>query len=252
MLILTRVLTSIIDFHQATVSGSTSSSNLSSTINSLSQSLDSWHDTLPAQMRDTPENMHAYAAQGLGRIFVALHIGYYHCGQLLFYQFLQEDCHASVDPNAAHIYASKCRAHATSLCNLLYTSSQTPSCNVLYTMVGHDLVIASTVQIHTLLFSSSDTEIRAARERLERNFGILIELRRYWPILEVSFKRFRTFREACRKSMDTSFRMDQWMLRFLYEFATPVEEKRRDEEDREQKVWTDTDLWSLEDIGINT
>ncbi len=66
----------------------------------------------------------------------------------------------------------------------------------------------------------------------------------YWPVLEISFACFRTFREACRRSMDTAFQMDHWMLRFLYAFAKPVEEKGVDEV-------INTELWLAENIGIS-
>ncbi|RDW62820.1 hypothetical protein BP5796_11122 [Coleophoma crateriformis] len=248
MLILTRILVRILDFHKAIVSGNTPPSDFSAKTTELSKSLDSWHNTLPTQLQDTAENMEAHGAKGLGRIFVALHIGYYHCGQLLFYQFLQEDCHGSLQD--AQAYASKCRFYATSLCDLLDRSSRAPDCSVLYTMVGHDLVIASTVQVHTLLFSSSDSEISSANRRLTRNFEILSNLKEYWPVLETSFMRLRTFQEACTgKGMETSFAMNRWMVRFLYEFARPVGERK--ELDSKGRPWTDSQLWSVENIGIN-
>ena len=60
-------------------------------------------------------------------------------------------------------------------------------------MVGHVLVIASTVQLHILLFGTDEIQIRAARSRLERNFEILSKLQSYWPTLDVCFSRFREF-----------------------------------------------------------
>jgi hypothetical protein len=177
-------------------------------------------------MHDTPENLNTYASQGLGRLFVAVYLGYYHFGQLLFYQFLHQDQRSSGGNNLAN----KCKAHAASLCNMVYVAHSTPGCEVWYNMVGHILVIASTVQIHTLLFGSDEAEISVARARLERNFEILTRLRSYWPMLDMCFARLQIFHEVCRKSMDTSFRMDQWMLKFLSEFAEPIEEKMEDSE----------------------
>lgn len=248
MLILTRILMRIIDFHEAIVSGNTPPSDLSAKTTELSTLLDDWHKALPTQLQETAQNMEAHGVKGLGRIFVALHIGYYHCGQLLFYQFLQGDRHDSLQDFGA--YATQCRFYASSLCDLLDRSSRTPDCSVLYTMVGHDLVIASTVQVHTLLFSSSESDIRSANKRLTRNFEILSNLKEYWPILETSFMRLRAFQEACTGSgMETSFAMNRWMMRFLYEFARPVSE--REELDSKGGPWTDTQLWSVENIGIN-
>lgn len=42
--------------------------------------------------------------------------------------------------------------------------------------------------------------------------------------------------------MNESFRLDQWMLRFLSEFANPVDDKVVGES-------LDTGVWSLDNIG---
>jgi hypothetical protein len=115
---------------------------------------------------------------------------------------------------------------------------------VQYTMVGHILVIASTVQIHTLLFSDNATQIAASKRRLERNFEILSHLRNYWPTLDICFTRLQAFHKACRNSMDESFRLDQWMLKFLFEFAQPVD-------DRIMERSAAMEVWSLENIGCS-
>lgn len=39
------------------------------------------------------------------------------------------------------------------------------------------------------------------------------------------FSRFQEFHKACQRSTETSFRMDEWMLKFLLEFARPIGEK---------------------------
>jgi hypothetical protein len=109
-------------------------------------------------------------------------------------------------------------------------------------MVGHVLVIASTVQIHTLLFEVDDAAVTLAKVRLEKNFCILAGLRRLWPTLDVCMARLRAFHKACRCSVDTSFCMDQWMLRFLIEFAKPVGDK--------VSYGNDEGNWTLEQLGI--
>jgi hypothetical protein len=218
-----RILAKINEINERAVAGGANGVILEDAVKDVSGELDDWLAALPDYMRDTPANMARYASQGLGRIFVAVYLGFYHYGQLLFYQFLHEDCYGSVP--SAHFYANKCKAHAASLCQILYEANSTPGCEVLYIMVGHILVIASTVQVYILLFSVEEEEIRTARSRLERNFEILLQLRTYWPTLDVSFGRFRTIHKACRNSMDTYYRLDQWMLRFLSEFARPVKDK---------------------------
>ncbi|CZR53483.1 uncharacterized protein PAC_03362 [Phialocephala subalpina] len=242
MIKLNRILLEINSLNERTVSGATSGVILENEVMDLSNALDEWHASLPPFMHDTPTNIHRYASQGLGRMFVAVYLGYYHFGQLLFYQFLHGDVHSTV--LSAHFYANKCKAHAESLCEIIYASHSVRNCDVQYTMVGHILVIASTVQIHTLLFSDNETQIASARRRLERNFEILSQLRTYWPTLDICFTRLQAFHKACRNSMDESFRLDQWMLRFLSEFAEPVDDKVM-EGSGPMKVW------SLENIGCS-
>jgi hypothetical protein len=240
MIKLNRILMDINSLNERTVAGTTSGVILENQVMDLSNALDEWHANIPLYLHDTPANLHHYALRGLGRMFVAVYLGYYHFGQLLFYQFLQGDCHSTV--LSARFYANKCKMYAERLCEIVYASHSIPNCDVQYTMVGHILVIASTVQIHTLLFSDNEAQIVACRNRLERNFEILTQLRSYWPTLDISFTRLRAFHKACRSSMSESFRLDQWMLRFLSEFANPVDDKVVGQP-------PDTGVWSLENIG---
>ncbi|THW97101.1 hypothetical protein D6D17_07037 [Aureobasidium pullulans] len=191
-------------------------------VQELTIQLDAWEASLPDYMRDTPSNLAHYAAQGLGRIFAAVYLGIYHYGQLLMYQFLHHD--ASNNPTTSH-FSQRCKTFAEKLCNMVYAALDTPGCDVLYNMVGHILVIASTVQIHTLLFADDSNEIAAARSRLERNYTILLRLRQLWPSLDFCMMRLKVFHRACTVSMETSFRLDDWMLRFLSEFAKPVDDR---------------------------
>merc|ERR1712093_123927 len=123
-----------------------------------------------------------FASHGLGRYFAAVYLGYYHFGQLLFYQFLHVEPYSSIP--SAGLYAEKCKDHAANLCEMIYRAFETPNSDVLYTMVAHVLVIASTVQIHTLLFSSDENRIGISRARLERNFGILLHLKPQHPAIK--------------------------------------------------------------------
>ncbi|EED15214.1 C6 transcription factor, putative [Talaromyces stipitatus ATCC 10500] len=238
MIKLNLILAQIYEINDMAATGRSDGAALETAIRDISHRLDEWQAALPDYMRDTPTNMARYASEGLGRTFVALYVGYYHYGQLLFYQFLHQDCHASVP--STRFYANKCKVNAARLCELLYTAKATPDCEVLYTMVGHILVISSTVQLYILLFGIDDEEIRIARTRLERNFEILQCLRTFWPTLDVCFSRLRAFHKACRVSMETSFRLDQWMLRFLSEFAQPVGDRYSED--------SDSSSWRVENI----
>lgn len=225
MVKLNRILSRIIDFNQTCVSDHLEGVSLESGTRALSRDLDVWLEELPQHMRDTPTNFQYFASRGLGRMFAAVYLGYYHYGQLLNYQFLSSAL--STSANAAR-YAAACKQHAAQLCSFVYRSSSTPGSEVLYPAVSHVLVIASTIQIHTLLFSSDETQIRMAKSRLERNFEILLRLRTYWPSVDSAMSRLRAFHQTCLRSKETSFVLDQWLLRFLVQFAPHMELEPRD------------------------
>jgi hypothetical protein len=212
------------------------------TVDDLTQRLEGWYNNLPIELQDTHANLSRYTSLGLGPMFVAVYLGYYNYGQLLYYQFLHEDAYD--DTTFARFYADKCKSHAAGLLDITYRAFAQPGCEVYYTMVGHILVIASTVQLHTLLFSADEVQIRAARSRLEKNFEILSKLQTFWPTLDASFTRFREFHKACQKSKEASFRMDRWMLQFLFEFAKPVGEKEGDE-------LAELHDWSMSELGFS-
>jgi hypothetical protein len=98
------------------------------------------------------------------------------------------------------------------------------------------------VHIYTLLFGTDDAEIALARARLEHNFRIISRLQGYWPSLQASLSRLAAFHAAClgrgrggrsgsgSGGGDAMFRLDRWMLRFLLDFARPVNVSERDRE----------------------
>ena len=236
MIKLNRILVLINEFNERCVKDRPDGLLLEHAIHGLSRRLDDWVAELPNNMRDTDENFAWYASRGLGRIFAAVYLGYYHFGQLLFYQFLHNGLDSSVP--SANAYAEKCKGHAAHLCEMVYRSFSTPDCDVLYPMVAHVLTIASTVQIHTLLFSGHESQIRIARSRLERNFELLLHLRQYWSTLDGVMVRLHAFHDMCQKSMDTSFVLDHWMLSFLVEFANTMDEQRAGDSRSPSAYWT--------------
>lgn len=240
MVRLNRILLQINDFNIRASEQELDAETILSNIENLSKQLDVWLDELPDHIRDTRKNMERYASQGLGRVFTAIYLGYYHYGQMLFYRFLHEDSQRFT--TQARYYAEKCKQHAGSLCDIVYASDEVPGCDVKYNMVGHVLVIASTVQIHSLLFEADGTNVAKAKTRLEKNFCFLTRLRDVWPTLDFCMDRLMAFHEACRNSADTSFRMDRWMVRFLVEFASPVSDKASNS--------NVDNPWSLAGLGI--
>lgn len=241
MIKLNRILAEVDELNREAAAGRADDNRLEEAVDGLTRKLNDWLEALPEYMRDEPENLSRYRSIGLGRVFVAVYCGYYHYGQLLYYRFLHEESYSSVA--SVHSYSLRCKAHAAALCEIIYASHSTPDCDVLYNMVGHILVVASTVHLHILLFSPNDDEIKVARSRLERNFQILLHLQKFWPTLEVCLLRLRVFHEACRKSIRTSFKMDRWMIRFMSEFGRPVD-------DRTESL-PENASWSWEGIGFS-
>ncbi|KAH7125691.1 hypothetical protein B0J11DRAFT_312165 [Dendryphion nanum] len=223
MIKLNRILSKVIDFNQGCVAEHLEGAPLEIGVRSLSRELEGWYEYLPLHMRDTPENFEWFASRGLGRMFAAVYLGYYHYGQLLNYQFLGAEATTS-----SSVYAENCKHHASRLCEVVYRSFATPGNEVLYSAVSHILVIASTVQIHTLLFSGNEAQIRLSKSRLERNFVILLQLKSYWPSVDSAMSRLRAFHQTCLRSKETSFVLDRWLLRFLVQFAPHMELEPRD------------------------
>jgi hypothetical protein len=197
-------------------------------IETLSSSLQRWASGLPPQLQYTDSNMVRWTTDGFGNIYAALHINYNHAGQLLFYQFL----HTSEDADGCYLvakaYANQCKQHAAVLCDLIYNARERHGLDLRYSLLGHVLVIASTAQIHSLLFSIDENEILRAKLRLERNFETITRLHTYWPNVSASFSRLAAFHSACLKGTQTSFRLDRWMLRFMLQFSQPIDEREED------------------------
>ncbi|KAF5584101.1 uncharacterized protein FSUBG_12898 [Fusarium subglutinans] len=191
----------------------------------LLHSLDEWADKLPIRLCYSEENVIYWADEGFGAFFITLHINYNHAGQLLFYQHLQSSQGQDQWDDSTQGFAQRCKQHATNLCDLIYEAKRRPDTVVLYPLAGHILCLASTVQIHTLLFSFDDDEILAAKTRLERNFEMISSMNNYWPMNHMLISRLQHFRNACLRSKDDSFRLDAWMLRFLLGFTQDIKDR---------------------------
>ncbi|OLN87532.1 putative transcriptional regulatory protein C530.11c-like protein 2, partial [Colletotrichum chlorophyti] len=262
MVRLNRILLDVNDFNQRCVAENPDWDTLEQGVEALSARMEGWLAALPDNMRDTPENFAWFAARGLGRTFAAVYLGYYHFGQLLYYQFLYGAAAAApatttttaISPTAStsvarrDIYARRCKEHAARLCDVVYRAQTTAGADVRYTMAAHVLVIASTVQIHTLLFSGEEADITVARRRMERNFEFLLQIRCYWPTVDRAISRLRAFHETARTSVDTSFVLDRWMLRFLVEFAEPMEGKETGGDRRGDGGAEMESLWAMEGL----
>lgn len=207
----------------------------SETIESLAVQLESWYDDLDPLLKDTEENLRYHAQEGQAHVYLSMFLGLYHYGQLLYYQYLHVD--AVTESSLSAPFAKRCKHYAASLCDLLYRAYNTPGAEVYYAMVGHVLVVASTVQIHIVMFEKDEQQIREAKYRLEKNYQILTELLCFWPTLDVSMARLQEFHNACLRMGESTFRMDVWMRRFLLEFAAPVEERLPPAYSNENYTW---------------
>ena len=244
MVLLNRILLEVNDFNKRCVAEPPpSAAELETGVQTLVGRMDAWLAALPADVRDTDDNLLWFNSHGLGRIYAAVYLGYYHFGQLLYYQFLHSggtdsgevtpavaeagsvSLSPAVSPALARVYSDRCKYHSARLCDMIYRAVYTPGSDVRYHMVAHVLVIASTVQIHTLLFSDDENQIAEARGRLEKNFEIILLLRDYWPALDRIMARLRLFHETCQVNMGSSFVLDRWMLQFLVAFGGPMDEK---------------------------
>ncbi|GES65067.1 C6 transcription factor [Aspergillus terreus] len=225
MAVLSQIWAQIHELNKQSVGENMDSNALNHTVDDLARQLYRWAAALPSTLQETAENLQRYTALGLGNAFAALHLGYHYYFEVLFYRFLAKS--AGSDPANPSIrgYRRQCEEHALAFCDLLYRSRATDQCQCLYGMVGHMLVVTSTIYIHILLFSDQEEQVSLARQRLALNFKILTDLQSFWVTLDVALSRLQVFHNACNRSIDESFRMDQWMLTFILEHGSSVTER---------------------------
>lgn len=140
-----------------------------------------FEESLGPQVRYSRENLAAYVARGLGRVFVSFHLGFFHYGTLLFYQYLD---HRRPSTRNGRAYADRCKYHAMMVCDILRASREQEGAEALYNIVGHVTVVSSSVLLHTYLFGGTD-ELPEAKWRLESNLESLKQLRSYYPSVEL-------------------------------------------------------------------
>lgn len=223
MIPLTEVIGPINEVHELTVQNLLTDDQLYERVDQISYKLDTWRLHLPSSLHFTPESRKLYAATGHGRILAALHTGFHHFSQLLYYQFLHRSI-SNTSGNNPKIdeYARRCRQHAAELSNLLWIAKETPGCECSWPMIGHLLAISSSVHLHSLLFDDNEYSVANAKHLLTQNFEMMMFLRQYWPSIDLSMSRLRAFHQACQRSMSTTFQMDHWMLHFLQRYTQPV------------------------------
>lgn len=165
-------------------------SMIETAVRALDADLLDFDRNLEPETRFSPENLSLYAKRGIGRTFVAFHLGYYHYYTLLFYIYLD---HRRPPTTNGKIYADRCKHYATVVCDILRASREQEEAEALYNIVGHVTVVSSSVLVHTYLFGEPG-ELPDVKRRLESNLESLKQLRSYWPSVEQTVWSSRTRR----------------------------------------------------------
>ncbi|KAL2862816.1 putative C6 transcription factor [Aspergillus lucknowensis] len=189
----------------------------------LEAALNRWAANLPPRLTWGVDNLMVLAGQRLGQIYLAMHIGFFHFQQMLFFPFLDARATRNLRPDRA----VKCKESAAAVSSILQYSMNIKHCELDYFIYGHIAVVSSCVHLHTLLFSEDYRELSVTRQRLVSNFQYLMTLKSYWPIVEHYSTHLRTFQNSCRDSMSDPFVLDNWMARFLTEHSSTLSERQR-------------------------
>ncbi|GME55823.1 hypothetical protein BKCO1_3000229 [Neofusicoccum parvum] len=210
------------DLHRRHVSGELEDAHFEEQAQGLAAMLERFAEGLPAELRLNVDNLKWHADRGIGRTFVALHLGFHHYSTLIHFQYL--DIQLPRTPKQ-RLFASRCKHHANTFSDLLKLSTEIPYCDAVYNIVAHMTVVSSSVLLYTLFFGDED-ELPTTRQRLEQNFEILIKLRGYWPSVSDMMDRLFTFQKVCMWSADpNTHKIDKWMLKFLLQHALPIEDR---------------------------
>ncbi|KAE8448621.1 hypothetical protein EG329_009046 [Mollisiaceae sp. DMI_Dod_QoI] len=195
--------------------------DIESQVLGVAEQLADFERSLPPTLLFTSENLSLQVERGVGRTFVALHLGYHHYATLLYYQYL--DPSRPITPRR-RMFAQRCKHHAKTFCDLIKTSVQHGNAEALHNVVGHMTVVSSSVHLHTLLLGDDD-ELPMARQRLEYNFEYLVRLRSIWPSVDLMMKRLITFQTICLRTAQLgTHRFDKWMVKFLLQHALALDE----------------------------
>ncbi|KAF2459632.1 hypothetical protein BDY21DRAFT_338784 [Lineolata rhizophorae] len=222
MLTLTRIFGQVQDLHRNHVAGKLTDFDVDAATQNLADELDLYARELPLEIQLNRETLAQHARIGLGQAFVALHLGYHHYATLLYFHYLNLDLEQTATVKK---FASQCKHHAVAYSDLLRASTEQKGCEAVYFIVSHMTVVSSAVLLHTLLFGH-ESDLPLTRERLARNFQVLISLRKYWPAVAVMIDRLSTFQNMCMWSVDpNTHRVDNWTVKFLLEHALPIEDK---------------------------
>ncbi|KAL6708196.1 hypothetical protein ACN47E_003380 [Coniothyrium glycines] len=219
-------------------------------VRQLANKVEEWYEALPVRLQFNQTNIAYHMQEDLGREFNVLHILYHFQSQMLYYRFLQdipEDSTQSLNTSERALYASRCKAHAQAMSEIMWSGTIQPGMECFWSPVnGHLIVVASSVLLHTLMFDPDDQKTHQARQLLEHNFTMLLQLQEYWPSLENSMSRLKVFHKLCLSYTNSqqAFNMDRWMVRWLNKYDQPMEDK---DSEAEESV----DLLSLVNMKVH-
>ncbi|KAM0425332.1 hypothetical protein ACHAPT_009388 [Fusarium lateritium] len=192
----------------------------------LESELDAFEQNLGPGLTFSMENLAAFVSQGIGSVFIAFHLGYHHYYTLLFYQYLDQRRPCTRNGKK---YADHCKAHAAIICQVLKASREVPGAQALYNIVGHVTIVSSSVLLHTYLFGEPH-ELEDSKSRLESNLETLVQLRSYWPSVELMINRLVVFQKNCIRSLGrNTHRFDKWMVQFLIAHSVALEDKAHED-----------------------
>lgn len=185
MIKLVKIFGHVQDLHQRLANAELAEDVVESSIGSIVENLEIYKQGLPPSLHLSYNNLCLHARQGIGRTFVALHLGYHHYATLLYFQYLDTQ---HLESGNRALYARRCKQHAANFSDLLRMAHEEADCAAVYNIVAHMTVVSSSVLLYTLLFGEED-ELPSARQRLESNFELLTELRQYWPSVRLMVSR---------------------------------------------------------------
>lgn len=155
----------------------------------LVKSLDQWALNLPPNLVYGVENLKRLVDKGLGRTFLAMHIGYYYLRQILFFPFLDSRIWRSLNiPVHLHNAVAQCKEGARVVSDIVKMTLRYEECELNYFLYSHIAVVSSCVHLHALLFSDEAGESGVARECLLSNFEYLMTLKTRWPAADISVR----------------------------------------------------------------
>lgn len=199
----------------------------------LEKELYEWEHGLPQKLVYSIDNLNYFIDKGLGRTFLAMHIGLHHFRQILFYPFLDPRFYESTNKSredrlAFDESAQTCKESARMVSEIAKIGFNSRGCELRYFLHGHIVVISSCIHLHTLLFNEDSNEVATARELLVSNFQLLMRMKLHWRVVDSSLARLRSFQNDCRISRSRPFVLDNWMLRFLMEHTTVLADRQTD------------------------